>query len=208
MLKKINELLNLNDYFPLISIFICFLCYGVLTLFLGFFHDELSMLWFFNKMDNIGIFFEGNRPLLKLIYEPLLLAFGSNHLLWTSFSIFTRWLSAIAFYWILRQTWPKEKLLIVSATLAFLIYPGFQAQFSTMIFGIIFLVFSSFLFSIGLTIHLLETLRTALYYSCVHYYCLRFLYYTRIFLYTGVDTIFPYMVCNKEERQKQTYRIY
>jgi len=114
------------------------------------------MLWFFKKMGDVGIFFEGNRPFLRLIYEPLLLVFGSHYFLWVLFSIFTRWLSGMALVWVLRQVWPRENVLITTAALAFLVYPGFQAQFSSMIFGVVFLLFSAFLFSLGLTIHSMD----------------------------------------------------
>lgn len=174
MEKRIRNILNSKYSLPVFVFLLSFICYGLLTPWLGFFHDELSILWFFQKMNDVGLFFEGNRPYLKNIYQPFLNLFGSNSILWSFFSIFARWLHALSLYWLIKQIWPEKKYLSVTACLLAVVYPGFQAQFSSMIYGITFLIFSLFILSLYFSIktinspdHRLNYLIISLFFSAV-----------------------------------------
>ena len=154
--KRIRNLINSKFSLPLFVLFLSFICYGLLAPWFKFFHDELSILWFYRKMNDVGIFFEGNRPFLKFIYQPFLFLFSTNSFLWTIFSVFTRWLHAISLYLLIRQTWPEMKTLAVTSCLFAVVYPGFQAQFSSMIYGITFFIFSLFLLSLFFSIKIIN----------------------------------------------------
>ena len=148
MVKRLRELFQLDFALPALLLILSFLSYGLLAPWIRFFHDELSMLWFYQNMNELGRFFEGNRPFLKYLYEPFLLLFGSNSLLWAFFSVFTRWLLAMSLYWLIKYIWPEKKFLAAVIGCFAVVYPGFQAQFSSMIFGIAFLIFSLFVCSL------------------------------------------------------------
>jgi hypothetical protein len=157
MISKLKDLLKSKYSLPALVFVLSFVCYGLLAPWLKFFHDELSMLFFYQKVNDVGIFFEGNRPFLKYIYQPFLHLFGSNSLLWSLFSVFTRWLHAMSLYWLFKQIWPKKGLLAVTICLCAVVYPGFQAQFSSMIFGISFLIYSLFVLSLYFSIKTLSS---------------------------------------------------
>ena len=148
MVKRLRELFQSDFALPALLLILSFLSYGLLAPWIRFFHDELSMLWFYQNMNELGRFFEGNRPFLKYLYEPFLLLFGSNSLLWAFFSVFTRWLLAISIYWLIKHIWPERSFLAAAIGCLAVVYPGFQAQYSSMIFGIAFLIFSLFVLSL------------------------------------------------------------
>ena len=150
--KRIRNIINSKYSLPVFVFLLSFICYGLISPWLGFFHDELSILWFYRKMNDISLFFEGNRPYLKNIYQPFLILFGSNSILWSFFSVIARWLHAMSLYWLIRQIWPEKKTLAVTSYLLIVVYPGFQAQFSSMIYGITFLIFSLFILSLYFSI--------------------------------------------------------
>jgi hypothetical protein len=110
-------------------------------------------------MGDLGLFFEGNRPFLKYVYQPFLLLFGSNSLIWAFFSVLSRWLHAMSLYWLIRQIWPEKRIIAVAICLLAVVYPGFQAQFSSMIFGIAFLIFSLFILSLYFSIKAINSPR-------------------------------------------------
>lgn len=165
MEKKHYKLIH-SDYSIAAIIFIlsC-LSYGLLAPWIRFFHDELSMLWFSQNMNDLGRFFEGNRPFLRYLYEPFLWIFGSNSFLWVIFSVFTRWLLAMSLYWLIKQIWPERMFLVIAICCLAVVYPGFQAQYSSMIFGIAFLIFSLFVLSLLFSIKAIENIKNRILYQ-------------------------------------------
>ena len=156
MKNKIGKFIFSDSSLPILVFFLSFLCYGLLAPWIRFFHDELSMLWFYQNMNDLGRFFEGNRPFLKYLYEPFLWLFGSNSFLWALFSVFTRWLLAMSLYWLIKYIWPKRSFLAAAICCLAVVYPGFQAQYSSMIFGIAFLIFSLFVLSLLFSIKAID----------------------------------------------------
>ncbi len=151
-MSNIYPKISYKTQFYLLLLMISAICYGFVSPFSGFFHDEFSLLWFFNKMGDVGIMFVGNRPFQEYIFLPFIAIFGSYHSLWVIFCIGIRLLTVMTYSWILKQTWTEERLLIATASVGFLVYPGFQVQFSALMYGIYFLSFFIFLLSIGLQI--------------------------------------------------------
>ncbi len=146
--KRLRDLFHSDFAIPVLILILSCLSYGLLAPWVRFFHDELSMLWFYQNMNELERFFEGNRPFLKYLYEPFLWLFGSNSFLWAIFSVFTRWLLAMSIYWLIKNLWPKKSFLAAAICCLAVVYPGFQAQYSSMIFGITFLIFSLFVLSL------------------------------------------------------------
>ncbi|MDO9546250.1 MAG: hypothetical protein Q7J07_05820 [Pelolinea sp.] len=162
--EKIRSYTQNKFSFPIILFLITFLTYGLLSPWMRFFHDEYSILLFHQRMNDVSLFFEGNRPFLAYIYKPLLTIFGSNYFYWFLFGITTRWFHALCLFFLIKEIWSDDQYLSVTASLFCLIFPAFQAQFAFMIFGILFLLFSFFLLSLKFSLMALKggTNKTAL----------------------------------------------
>ncbi len=156
MKKSRNTITNSKYSFTILIFILSCLCYGLLAPWIRFFHDELSMLWFHQNMNDLDRFFVGNRPFLKYLYEPFLWLFGSNSFLWALFSVFTRWLLSMSIYWLVKYLWPNRSFLAAAICCLAVVYPGFQAQYSSMIFGIAFLIFSLFVLSLLFSIKAID----------------------------------------------------
>ena len=145
--SPIQRFLNRENTFLILLYLVSFLSYGLLIPWLNFYHDEIPILWFHARMGDTGLFFEGNRPLLEWVYRPLIFLYGANSQLWAVFNVFSRWLHAAGFYWLLKAVWPRNISAWKAAALLILVYPGFQSGFAPIIFSIAFLLFSALLSS-------------------------------------------------------------
>ena len=133
---------------PVLLFILAIISYGLMIPWLRFFHDEYPIIWFHSFMGDVNLFYEGNRPLLSWFYKPLLAVFTDKAWLWQCFGVLSRWLHATIFYYLIREIWPKEFVLAVTASTIILIFPAFQTQFASMIYGIAFLLYSLFFLSI------------------------------------------------------------
>ena len=101
------------------------------------------------------------------------------------FSVFTRWLLAMSIYWLIKYIWPEKSFLAAAICCLAVVYPGFQAQYSSMIFGIAFLIFSLFVLSLLFSIKAIDRPKHRLVYLIIAvmlFGC--FPFYQRIFLHT------------------------
>jgi hypothetical protein len=156
MKKRIKTIAQNHFAFPVFLLFIGILSYGLLSSWMKFFHDEYSILWFYHRANDVTLFFEGNRPFLAYIYEPLLSIFGANSYCWSIFGVFSRWFHALCLFWLVKEIWPDNQPLAIIASLLCVVYPAFQAQFASMMFSILFLLFSFFLLSLLFTLKALK----------------------------------------------------
>lgn len=143
---------NNSIIFKIYLLILSFICYGLMSHWQNFYHDEIPILWFHLKIQDISLFFEENRPLLGIIYKIFATVFGSHALAWHLFGVLSRWINALSVFWLIQKIWPNTKSNAKQASLLMLVYPAFQVQFSSMIFSIGFLLFSSFLLSLYLTV--------------------------------------------------------
>ncbi len=164
--EKIRIFSQKNFSFPIVLFLITFLTYGLLTPWLRFFHDEYSILLFHERIKNVSLLFEGNRPFLGYIYKPLLTVFGSNYFSWLLFGITMRWFHALCLYLLVKQIWGDDQYFSVTASLFCLIFPAFQAQFAFMIYGVLFLLFALFLLSLKFSLMALKKSSKKLLWSC------------------------------------------
>jgi hypothetical protein len=75
---------------------------------------------------------------------------------WQVFSLFSRWLSAVAMGWLVAQALPGRARTAAIAGLAFLVYPGFGQQFISLIYSHYFLLLAAHLTSLGWMIWLVR----------------------------------------------------
>ncbi len=156
MKEKIRAIAQNKFTFPAFLLSISILSYGLLSPWIKFFHDEYSILWFHYRANDVSLFFEGNRPFLTYIYAPLLGILGINSYLWSLFGVLSRWFHALCLFWLIKEIWPNDQPLAIIASLLCIVYPAFQTQFASMIFGILFLLFSFFLLSLLFTLKALK----------------------------------------------------
>jgi len=72
--------------------------------------------------------YNSDRPARAYVMQAAYTLFGDNSLYYQLSGYLFRFLSAISFFWILVQIWPHRRQLNFSATLLFLLYPGFLSQ--------------------------------------------------------------------------------
>ncbi len=148
---------------PFILAAVTFLAYGILIPQLGFYWDDLPMSWIRYELgqDAFTQYFSTNRPAWGIWYGLLTRFLPHIPLPWQILAFFWRWLSSIALFGILRQLFPKEKKLALGASLLFLLYPGFNQQSVSFVYGYHFTVYSLFLFSIFTMLWVLRRPRSA-----------------------------------------------
>jgi hypothetical protein len=118
-------------FLPLGLLILCFLSYGITLGKVGFFLDDWYIVWAYRTFGAAKFveFFEGDRPLFSYVYRVFVPIFKDSALAWQLFAIFTKWLSAIALWALLKLLLPKHRWFTYSVAALFLVYPGFQFHY-------------------------------------------------------------------------------
>ncbi len=129
MLKK--QLFVNAVFLPLGLLVLCLLSYGITLGKVGFFLDDWYIVWAYRTFGAAKFveFFEGDRPLFSYVYRVFVPIFKDSALAWQLFAIFTKWLSAIALWALLKLLMPEQKWFTYSVAALFLVYPGFQFHY-------------------------------------------------------------------------------
>ena len=135
---------------PIILALAAILAYGLLIPQLGFYWDGLAISWMGYQLgpDALTQYFSTNRPAWGVLYNFLISFIPHTPLPWHIIALFWRWLSSLAFFAVLRQLFPKAEKLALGASLLFLLYPGFNQQSVSFVYGYHFTVYTLFLFSL------------------------------------------------------------
>lgn len=153
----------LNRYFDILkkwmrpSVFllvIAALTYGLFFWQRGFYWDEFPWAWIYFRLgpDVLTKTFSTSRPFWGMIYQLTLPIVGPNPWVWQLIAIVLRWLTAFLLWKILRVLWPVHSKPAFWASLLFLVYPGMGQHFISMMYSHFYIVLSSFLFSIYLSL--------------------------------------------------------
>jgi hypothetical protein len=125
---------------------------------LGYYHDDWYLLWsgLSRGAESISPLFSTDRPYMGVIYSYAFRVLGDEVINWHLYALLLRFLGALAFFWILRLLWPKQKYLTTLMAVLFLVYPGFLSlpnanTKQNHLFG-----FASALFSIALMLYALR----------------------------------------------------
>jgi hypothetical protein len=104
--------------------------YGFFIFQQGFHWDDWGFVWLIQTLGVPGFFdyFSTNRPFLAYVYSVTTALLGANPLGWHLFSLFWRWCSAVALWWMLRLGWPQRPRTAFLTAAFFLVYPGFNQQ--------------------------------------------------------------------------------
>ena len=75
--------------------------------------------------------------------------FGELTTAWQFFSLFTRFLTGLAWWWTLRGLWPQHGRQAFWVSALFVVYPGFSQQYIAVTYSNAFLVYTLFIISFG-----------------------------------------------------------
>ena len=144
---------RLFDFFkspPITLAIAAILAYGLLISQLGFYWDGLAISWMGYQLgpEALTKYFSTNRPAWGVLYNFLIQFIPQQPIYWQILAIFWRWLSALVFFALLNELFPKHKKLSLAASLLFLLYPGFNQQSVSFVYGYHFTVYTLFLFSL------------------------------------------------------------
>jgi hypothetical protein len=143
---------------PIAFLLICFLSYGLLIPWLGFYMDDWYLMWFskmFGPLEFIR-YFSQDRPFLSGIYILTSAILGQSPLVWQIFAIISRWVAVLSFWWMCKQVWPAKIRQVTWAALIFAIYPGFKQQWMAVMFSHGLLLEALYLVSFGSLIYALR----------------------------------------------------
>ncbi|MCL5429249.1 MAG: hypothetical protein M1347_05540 [Chloroflexi bacterium] len=143
--------------FPLFALVLCILAYGLLIPWLGFYWDDVPLAWFSRQLSPQSfIGYEPYRPASGWLYFFSFLLLRESPLAWQIYGLVWRWLSAVAFWWLLRLLWPRAGRGLEVIALLFALYPGFSQQPISLTYSLYFLYYTLFLISLGLMLVALQ----------------------------------------------------
>jgi hypothetical protein len=139
---------------PFVLLVVCLAGFGLLIPWLGFYQDDWYQIWF-ERAFGRGVFvdfFAIERPFIAAIYMLTTPLVGTTPLNWQIFGLFSRWLAALAVWWTLKTTWPRNSRLALWVTLVFALYPGFRQQWVAVIYSQYFLQMAAQVASLGVMV--------------------------------------------------------
>lgn len=104
--------------------------YGISIPSLGYYHDDWFVLWSGHARGAGSLIplFSTDRPFMGVVYSYVYRFLGDSIIGWHLYALLWRFIGALAFFWILRLFWPKQKYLTVLMTVLFIVYPGFLSE--------------------------------------------------------------------------------
>lgn len=135
---QLSKLANPASLLLLVAV----LAYGLLLPQMGFYWDELPMSWIRYELgpEAMTRYFSTNRPAWGLLYQITTRILPQVPIYWEAFCLFWRWLAAVLVWAIARELWPARRQLAVVVGLCFLLYPGFNQQWTSYLYSHFFIV--------------------------------------------------------------------
>ncbi len=136
---------------PLGLLIVCILAFGLLISSLGFYLDDWYTIWFAKTLGvtSFPAVYAEDRPVIGYFFTMVGALLGQAPLAWQAFNLVCRWLGAVAFWWALRQVWPKAARAIALAAFLFAVYPGFKQHWISVTYTPIYFFLALTLFSLG-----------------------------------------------------------
>ena len=150
-------------------LFLCFLCYGILIPTLGFYWDDLPILFSYQTTGAAGFpdYLASDRPFSAWNFMLTTSLFKFNPLGYHLLAFVLRYLSIILFYQITKLVWPNKTKTAAIAASIFAVYPGFLQQPIALIYCHHFSVFCLQLLSIYLMLKNARSERTNWFYAVI-----------------------------------------
>jgi hypothetical protein len=117
---------------------------------MGFYWDDFPISWIRYQLgpEALTEYFSTNRPVWGALYQITTRIFPQVPIYWQAFALVWRWLGAVTVWGIMRQLWKDRPGFALGVALLFLVYPGFNQQWGSFLYGHFFVVLFFFLFSI------------------------------------------------------------
>jgi hypothetical protein len=146
---------------PLVLLFLCFLSYGLLIPWLGFYWDDWPLALVSHSLGPSGLkeYDSFTRPFQGWLHTLTTLLLGEVPFRWHILALLNRWLSATAAWWCLRGVWPQKTREAAIFAFLFAIYPGFTLQPIAFSYGNDLILLVLFMFSLGSMIWSLRLVR-------------------------------------------------
>jgi len=162
----IHRLLHLKlepKAFPWLLLGVLLLAYGLLIPWLGFYWDDLPILWIGKTYGAAGLrdYFATNRPVWGLFFQASMALLGDAPWQWQLYGLFWRWIAGLALWQMLRRLWPKREETAAWISLAFSLYPGFGQQAISVVYSHFLIVMAAFFTSLSATLRALRSPRRA-----------------------------------------------
>ncbi len=139
----------------LVLLGVAILAYALLIPQMGFYWDELPMTWIRYELGPAAMtrYFSTNRPVWGLLYQATTRLLPQVPIYWQIFALLWRWLSAVLAWAIARELWPGRRQLALIVGLLFLVYPGFNQQWTAYLYSHFFIVLCFLLLSFVCMLH-------------------------------------------------------
>jgi hypothetical protein len=150
--------------FPWLLLGVLLLAYGLLIPWLGFYWDDLPILWIGKTYGAAGLrdYFATNRPFWGLFFQASMAILGDAPWQWQLYGLFWRWVAGLTLWQLLRRLWPTREATAAWISLAFSLYPGFGQQAISVVYSHFFIVMTAFFASLSATLHALRHPRRAM----------------------------------------------
>ena len=134
---------------PVILLLVTILAYGLFLPSLGFYWDDLPISWIRYQLDPEALtrYFSTNRPIWGMLYQLTTSVIPHEPIYWQAFALFWRWLGAVVVHAIVEKLWKDRPRFALGVALLFLVYPGFNQQWSAFLYSHFFIVLFFFLYS-------------------------------------------------------------
>ena len=149
LLNRLRKFVSWPWAVPVLLALISILAYGLLLPKMGFYWDDLPISWVRYELGAQALtrYFSNNRPVWGLLYQLTTRLFPQVPIYWQIFALFWRWVTAVLVWAIVARLWPKQTRFAFGVSALFLIYPGFNAQWTAFLYSHFFIVLAFFLFS-------------------------------------------------------------
>src|SRR5512139_3912085 len=97
-------------------------------------------------------YFSTNRPVWGWLYQVTTRLLPQVAVYWQAFALFWRWVCAVLVWLIGRELWYGRRLFALGLAMLFLLYPGFNGQWTAYLYSHFFIVMAFFLFSLLCTL--------------------------------------------------------
>jgi len=131
MKQALRKLFQNETFVAALLIFLTtVITHGILIPNLGYYYDDWYLLWSGQARgaDSIITLFSTDRPFMGVVYSLVYRFLGDKIVNWHLYALLWRFIGGIAFFWILRLIWPKQRYITTLMSVLFVIYPGFLSQ--------------------------------------------------------------------------------
>jgi hypothetical protein len=142
----------------IILLLVAVLAYGLFLPQLGFYWDDLPISWIRYQLgpEALTRYFSTNRPIWGMLYQLTTSFIPHEPIYWQAFALFWRWLGAVVVFSIVEKLWKDKPRFALGVALLFLVYPGFNQQWSAFLYSHFFIVLFFFLYSNLLMLRAIE----------------------------------------------------